>query len=142
MTSWADASFLFSLYVLDANSAAAAAKMKRAALPLLLADLGKIEVLNAIGLRLCRKELRPVQAKKVYDLFREDLEHGVVQIVPLPAAAYQHAEQIARRHTPLLGTRTLGILHVAGALVLKADAFYTFDQKQARLATAVGLAIP
>src|SRR5207248_8274065 len=63
--------FLFSLYVLDANSAAAAAKMKRAALPLLLTDLGKIEVLNAIGLRLCRKELRPVQAKKVYDLDRK-----------------------------------------------------------------------
>ncbi len=142
MTSCVDASFLFSLYVLDANSAAASAKMRRAVLPLLLTDVGKIEILNAVGLRLFRKELRPVEAKKVYGLFRQDIEQGVVQIVPLPAAAFQRAEQLARTHTPLLGTRTLDVLHVAGALVLKADAFYTFDQKQAGLATAVGLTMP
>jgi predicted nucleic acid-binding protein len=133
---------LFSLYVLDVNSAAASAKMRRAVLPLLLTDVGKIEILNAVGLRLFRKELRPSEAKKVYGLFREDIQQGVVQIVPLPAAAYQQAEQIARTHTPLLGTRALDVLHVAGAIVLKADAFYTFDRKQASLAVAVGLAIP
>src|SRR6266851_198532 len=116
--------------------------MRRAVLPLLLTDVGKVEILNAVALRLFRKELRPAEAKKVHALFREDIEQGVVQVVPLPAAAYQRAEQIARTHTPLLGTRTLDVLHVAGALVLKADAFYTFDQKQAGLATAVGLTIP
>jgi len=116
--------------------------MKRAVLPLLLTDVGKIEILNAVGLRLYRKELRPSEVKKVYGLFREDIQQGVVQIVPLPAAAYHQAEQIARTHTPLLGTRTLDVLQVAGALVLKADAFYTFDQKQATLAIAVGLTIP
>jgi predicted nucleic acid-binding protein len=142
LTSCVDASFLFSLYVLDVNSAAASAKTKRAVLPLLLTEVGKIEILNAVALRLFRKELQPAEAKKVYALFRQDIEQGVVQIVPLPAAAYQQAEEIARRHTPLLGTRTLDVLHVAGALVLKADAFYTFDQKQAKLATAVGLTIP
>ncbi len=142
MTSCVDASFLFSLYVLDMNSAAASAKMRRAVLPLLLTDVGKIEIFNAVGLRLFRKELQPAEAKKVYALFREDIEGGVVQIVPLPAAAYQQAEQIARRHTPLLGTRTLDVLHVASALLLKADAFYTFDQKQAKLASALGLRIP
>ncbi|PYT58335.1 MAG: PIN domain-containing protein [Acidobacteria bacterium] len=142
MTSCVDASFLFSLYVLDANSARASAKMKRADLPLLLTEVGKIEILNAVGLRLFRKELQPAEAKKVYALFRQDIEQGVVQIVPLPSAAYQQAERIARTHTPLLGTRTLDVLHVAGALVLKADAFYTFDQKLASLATAIGLTIP
>jgi predicted nucleic acid-binding protein len=141
LTSCVDASFLFSLYVLDVNSAAASTKMRRAVLPLLLTEVGKIEILNAVGLRLFRKELRPAEAKKVYGLFRQDIEQGVVQVVPLPAAAYQQAEQIARRHTPFLGTRTLDVLHVAGALVLKADAFYTFDQKQAVLATAVGLTV-
>ena len=141
MTSCVDASFLFSLYVLDVNSAAASAKMKRAALPLLLTDVGKIEILNAVGLRLFRKELRPAEAMKVQGLFREDIEQGVVQIVPLPAAAYRQAEQIARAHTPLLGTRTLDVLHVAGALVLKADAFYTLDKKQASLAATLGLRV-
>ena len=142
MTSCVDSSFLFSLYVLDVNSTLASARIKRAVLPLLLTDVGKIEILNAVGLRLYRKELRPSEVKKVYGLFREDIQQGVVQIVPLPAAAYHQAEQIARTHTPLLGTRTLDVLQVAGALVLKADAFYTFDQKQATLAIAVGLTIP
>ncbi len=139
MTSCVDASFLFSLYVPDVNSAKASAKMKRAVLPLLLTDVGKIEIANAVGLRLFRRELHPAEAKKVHALFREDLEQGVVQIVPLPAAAYEQAEQIARTHTPLLGTRTLDVVHVAAALVLKADTFYTFNRKQSSLAAAVGL---
>ena len=142
MTSFVDSSFLVSLYVLDANSARAAAKMKRASLPLFLADIGKIEILNAIGLRLFRKELQADEAKKVRALFQEDAERGIVQIVPLPNAAYQRAEQMAQTHTPVCGTRTLDVLHVAGALVLKADSFYTFDRKQARLAAAVGLQLP
>jgi predicted nucleic acid-binding protein len=142
LTSCIDASFLFSLYVLDVNSTAASAKMRRAVLPLLLTDVGKIEILNAVGLRLFRKELRPAEAKKVHGFFREDIEQGVVQIVPLPAAAYQRAEQLARGHTPLLGTRTLDVLHVAGALVLKADAFYTLDKRQAKLAASKGLLVP
>jgi len=53
---------LFSLYVLDVNSAAASAKVRRAVLPLLLTDVGRIEILNAVGLRLFRKELLPSAA--------------------------------------------------------------------------------
>src|SRR5260370_18083196 len=115
--------------------------MRRAVLPLLLTDVAKVEILNAVGLRLFRKELRPAEAMKVHALFREDIEQGVVLIVPLPAAAYQRADQIARTRTPLLGTRTLDVLHVPGALVLKADAFYTLDNKQARLTTSPALPV-
>jgi predicted nucleic acid-binding protein len=142
LISCVDASFLVSLYVLDANSARATAKIRRATLPLLLTDVGKIEILNAVGLRVFRRELQANEAKEVYALFREDTERGVVQIVPLPSAAYEQAEKLARAHTPVLGTRTLDVLHVAGALVLRADEFYTFDQKQASLAAAVGLRVP
>jgi predicted nucleic acid-binding protein len=35
--------------------------------------------------------------------------------------------------------RTLDSLHVACALELKAERFWTFDERQARLAEAVGL---
>jgi len=38
-----------------------------------------------------------------------------------------------------LGVRTLDSLHVACALELKAERFWTFDERQARLAEAVGL---
>ena len=141
MTSFVDTSFLFSLYVPDVNSAVAAAKMQRANFPLHLTDLGEVEMANAIALRLFRKELQPSEAKNVLSLFRKDVEEGVARIVPLSALAYQLAGQIAELHTPRLGTRTLDVLHVAAALALKADAFYTFDRKQAQLASAVGLRV-
>ena len=141
MIAFADSSFLFSLYAQDANSPAAAARVKSAVLPLLSTDLGELEITNGAALRIFRKELRPVEAKDVLDLFRKDIESGVVRIIPLPSSAYQQAAQIAARHTPALGTRTLDVLQVVSALVLKADTFFTFDQKQAKLASALGLRV-
>lgn len=141
MTAFADSSFLFSLYAQDANSAAAIARVKYAVAPLLSTDLGELEITNGVALRLFRKELRPIEARSVLDLFRKDIETGVVRIIPLPSSAYQQAAQIAARHTPALGTRTLDVLQVVSALVLKADTFFTFDQKQAKLASALGLRV-
>ena len=100
-----------------------------------------MEITNGAALRVFRKELRPTEAKSVLELFRQDIESGVVRIVPLPSSAYQQAAQIAARHTPTLGTRTLDVLQVVSALILKADTFLTFDQKQAKLASALGLRV-
>jgi predicted nucleic acid-binding protein len=141
LTAFADSSFLFSLYAQDANSAAAIARVKYAVAPLLSTDLGELEITNGVALRLFRKELRPIEARSVLDLFRKDIETGVVRIIPLPSSAYQQVAQIAARHTPALGTRTLDVLQVVSALVLKADTFFTFDQKQAKLASALGLRV-
>jgi predicted nucleic acid-binding protein len=49
------------------------------------------------------------------------------------------ATEIARVHVAHTGTRTLDTLHVAAALELKAERFWTFDDRQAKLAKAVGL---
>lgn len=45
----------------------------------------------------------------------------------------------ARRHGARLGLRTLVTLHVGSALELKAERFWTFDERQKRLARTVGL---
>jgi hypothetical protein len=115
--------------------------MKNAVLPLLFTDLGELEIANGVALRLFRKELQPFEARDALALFRRDTETGVVRIIPLPSSAYQQAAQIAARHTPALGTRTLDVLQVASALVLKADIFYTIDRKQAKLASTLGLRV-
>lgn len=138
----ADSSFLFSLYVRDVNSPAAVARMKNVALPLLFSDLGELEITNSAALRVFRKELQPLEAKHVLTLFRHDVESGVVRVIPLPSSAYQQAAQIAARFTPTLGSRTLDVLQVVSALGMKADTFHTFDQRQAKLAAAVGLRVP
>jgi predicted nucleic acid-binding protein len=141
LTAYADTSFLVSLYVLDANSAPAAAQMKRAKLPILLTAFGELELTNAISLRLFRRELLPSRAKAARALIREDVKAGVFLLSPLGAAIYERAKQIARRQTPRLGTRTLDVLHVASALVLQADTFYTFDRSQKKLAESEGLTV-
>ncbi len=38
--------------------------------------------------------------------------------------------------------RRVDVFHVASALVLRADTFYTFDINQGKLAKAEGLAVP
>jgi predicted nucleic acid-binding protein len=139
LSAYADTSFLVSLYVLDTNSALAAARMKQAKLPLLLTSLGELELVNAIGLRVFRKEIRSSAAKASLALFKEDLQGGVLLVKLLPASAFERAKQIAGKRTPRLGTRSLDVLHVASALVLQAESFCTFDARQAKLATAEGL---
>jgi predicted nucleic acid-binding protein len=64
---------------------------------------------------------------------------AVWSAVEFPTQAWQTCDDLARRHGPVLGVRTLDSLHVACALELKADRFWTFDERQARLAEAVGL---
>jgi hypothetical protein len=142
LSGYADTSFLASLYVLDGHSALAAARMKRAKLPLLLTPFGELELANALALRIFRKELSPTHIKGAQALFAKDCEDGVLVIKLLPSRAYTLAKQIARRQTPRLGTRTLDVLHVASALALDADTFYTFDVRQGKLATAEKLAVP
>jgi predicted nucleic acid-binding protein len=56
-----------------------------------------------------------------------------------PVATWYAVIDLARRYGPSLGVRTLDSLHVACALALKAERFWTFDERQAKLAEAVGL---
>lgn len=57
----------------------------------------------------------------------------------MPENAFELCAELARRHGPKLGMRTLDTLHVACALELKADRFWTFDERQAKLAKAAGI---
>lgn len=71
--------------------------------------------------------------------FEKDRADGVWVDASLPELALEVCAQLARRHAARLGTRTLDTLHVASALELKAKRFWTFDERQARLARAAGL---
>ncbi len=115
--------------------------MKEVKLPVLLTSLCELELNNAFYLRLFRKELVPSQMHAAHKLFRKDIEDGIFTSTFLSQNVYDRAQVIARRHTPRLGTRTLDVLHVASALVLGADSFYTFDFIQGKLAKTEGLPV-
>lgn len=115
--------------------------MKRAKLPLSISSLGELELTNAICSRIFRKELTRPEAKAAFTLIGNDIGAGVLRVTAISTAGLERAKRIALKQTPLLGSRTLDVLHVALALVSKAEAFYTFDERQRRLAIAEGLVV-
>ena len=68
-----------------------------------------------------------------------DLAAGLWSEVEIPEKAFELCADLARRYGPKLGVGTLDSLHVACALELKADRFWTFDERQAKLAKAEGM---
>jgi predicted nucleic acid-binding protein len=83
--------------------------------------------------------LSPTEAQQVYRQMESDRASGPWLEVALPDHAFELCADLARRHGPKLGVRTLDTLHVACALELKAERFWTFDERQAKLAKAEGL---
>jgi predicted nucleic acid-binding protein len=116
--------------------------MSRLSPPLLLTSFGRLELLNALSLQVFRKRASASKTAEAIALLASDIQGGIFLPVALSEMTYDRAEQLARRRTPHLGTRTLDVLHVASALVLQAEAFYTFDHGQKLLAKSEGLFVP
>ena len=138
MKVYADPSFIVSLYSPDANSAAAAHIMQALPADRFVTTFGELEVVNAMGVRVFRKEVSPSQAHSSLSEFEKDLRDGIFQIRELTDAILGRAHQLSRQ-TAKLGTRTADLLHVAAALELGADSLYTFDLHQRKLAQTLRL---
>src|ERR1700730_6911545 len=105
----------------------------------LVSTLGELEVVNALGLRVFRKEVSATQAQSSLNDFEKDLCAGIFQLLLLMDKVFDLAPQLSRQTSPKLGTRTADLLHVATALELAADYLYSFDQQQRKLAQTVRL---
>jgi predicted nucleic acid-binding protein len=103
--------------------------------------LGEAEFTNAVQLRVFRKEWTRREARLVQEQFLWHQAAGVFRIEPLGTEVWDKALVLSHRHSAKLGTRTLDLLHVAAALALKPDVFYTFDVRQRKLAKAERLHI-
>ena len=136
-----DTSFLVSLYSSDVNFDTAVRVMQASKGDRLITPLGELEVVNALGLRVFRKEVSAAQAQSSLDDFENDLRDGILQLRPLPEQVFERARQLSRQTTARLGTRTADLLHVAAALELGVDWLYSFDRQQRKLARAVRLKI-
>jgi predicted nucleic acid-binding protein len=139
---YADSSFVVSLYVPDTNSERAATIAGRLTGPVLISSIVILEVTNALELRVFRGQASRSNVVKAIRDLDSDTKQGVYRLLPLPASAWDTACSLSRKHSAAIGTRSLDILQVAAALVLKANAFLTFDRVQANLARAERLATP
>jgi predicted nucleic acid-binding protein len=136
-----DTSFLVSLYVWDNNSALAASTFARLSLPLLLTPLLETEIVNAFHLRIFRKESARQEINNSLELFQDDIRKGVFDPRPFSNEIFRQASLISNRSTAKFGTRALDLLHVASAIFLQAEKFYTFDKREAQLARSEGLIV-
>ena len=138
MSTYADTSFLVSLYLTDVHSPEAECRM--ASRPVVwLTPLHMAEWTHAIEQHVFRRVLSRGEADRYHERFQRHRESGLWVEVALPESAFEVCAQLARRHGARLGLRALDTLHVASALELKAERFWTFDERQKKLARAVGL---
>jgi predicted nucleic acid-binding protein len=95
--------------------------------------------MHAISQHVFRKEITATEARRARAEVQGDLASGLWLKADLPESVWATCADLARRHGPQLGVRTLDSLHVAVALELRAKSFWTFDERQTKLAEAEGL---
>lgn len=138
MSTYADTSFLVSLYIPDRHSPEA--ERRTASRPVVwLTPFHVAEWTHAVEQQVFRRVVSRTEADGVYERFQQHRESHLWLEIALPESAFDLCAQLGRRHGARLGLRTLDTLHVASALELRAERFWTFDERQKRLARAVGL---
>jgi predicted nucleic acid-binding protein len=135
---YADSSFLVSFYLQDAHSAEAIRRMSLLP-PVWVTPLNRSELAHALHQNVFRGQISIPDVLRAWSEFEQDCAHGVWNSIKFPEKVWEMSIELTRKHGSILGVRTLDSLHVACALELKAQRFWTFDERQERLAQAVGL---
>lgn len=97
--------------------------------------------MHALEQHVFRQAVSRSEADRALRLFQEHRTARFWTDAAVPEHAFETCAELARKHASRIGVRTLDSLHVASALELKAGGFWTFDQRQATLAIAVGLKV-
>jgi predicted nucleic acid-binding protein len=129
---------LVSLYLQDAHSQQADQMLPNLT-DCFLTPLHQAEWFHAIAQHVFRGSISESKAGELYRLFGQDVKTGPWREVAVPDNAFELCADLGRRYGPKLGMRTLDTLHVACALELKVERFWTFDERQKKLAKAQGL---
>ena len=151
MSPYADTNFLTKLYLVLPDSQLAQSWLHRTAgkirAPLPITWLHRLEVLNAFELHVFgarnpgQARITPEQAATAQASFRHDLARP--DFLRMTALAHETIamkfEDLSLRHTARHGFRVYDVIHVASALLLGCDTFWSFDAKACRLAALEGL---
>jgi predicted nucleic acid-binding protein len=137
---YADTSFLFSLFLRDANTAGAIQFLRANPRPLAFTGWQKCELRNALRLSVFRGNHDQQAASVALRKIDIDIARGDLADTPLVwPVVLDEAEALSIKHAIQLGIRALDLLHVAAAVSIGAGRFVTCDGRQLALAQAAGL---
>lgn len=140
MSFYADSSLFVSLYLHDRHFAEAQRLVRHHA-RIWLTPLHRAEWAHATALHIFLGKMSSTEAHAVSAQFQRDRESRFWMEVNLPEMVFERCIQLAQQYAARVGSGSLDTLHVAAALELGAERFWTFDERQAKLARAVGLKV-
>jgi len=101
-----------------------------------------LEVRNAFKLGVFRKLMTGAEATAAWKNVERDLRGGrLVRMTVKWPSVLRLAARFSEQHSLVYGTRSLDIVHVATAKLLRLESFVSFDSRQRALASAVGLKV-
>lgn len=147
MTIYADTNYLTRFYLDRPESEASDSLCEKHQPVFPITWLLRLELVNAFeqavftGMGTAGSRVSPNLAAACQEFFKEDLRLGIaMKMVELSMREVTtRFEEIALRHTARHGFRSYDILHVASALVLGCQEFWSFDQRACKLAKLEGL---
>jgi predicted nucleic acid-binding protein len=138
VTIYADSSFFVSLYLPDRHTSEVEHRLSSQP-SLWMTPLHVVECTHAIEQHVFRKLITRSQADRALQRFHEYRAQNLWRETAIPDRAFEVCAELAHQHAARLGVRTLDTLHVVSALELGAQQFWTFDNRQEKLALAAGL---
>ena len=152
MRAYADTSFIIKLASPESGSESAVAEYRRSRRPrLFYLPLHALEAENAARLKAfhLRRSLPSGQRGHVARERNETLSrirnmldrNLLVEVTGDWESAIHRARGLSLKYTESLGARSLDLLHVAFALELECDIFFTTDECQAQVAKAEGFSV-
>lgn len=137
-----DSSFLVSLHRNDEHYAVAQSLLAQVASTLAFTPLHRIEVRNALRNAAACDEITTAECRLALRQIDEDLRDGLLIHTPIAwTDAFRRADELSEKHAAREGQRTIDLLHVAIALECEAQTFFSFDNRQRKLAQAAGLKV-
>jgi len=136
-----DSGTLVKIYHLEPGSPEVASRVRRADL-IPLPFLAEMEIRNALRVLHGRKMFPRTKLEAALSILDSDIRAGrLFRITPDSAELGEVAENLSERFSGNTLCRTLDLLHVSMALILKAPRFHTGDKRQAALAKRAGLRV-
>jgi len=135
---YADSSLFVSLYLPDRHFKQAQ-RLGAQHARVWLTPLHRAELANVVAQQLFMKKISADQAQKVLREFQGDREARFWMEASLADTVFERCVQLTQQYGSRVALRTLDTLHIASALELGAERFWTFDVRQTKLARAVGL---